>query len=63
MVADPLALVSVTGNSRGRYPLRCLMLDRSLDAFLLALEVLVRPVSRGAGRLLGRSAPPWEWLD
>jgi hypothetical protein len=60
---DPLELFSVTSSSKARYPLRCLMLDRVRDAFLLGLDVLLRPVTRPLSRALGRGAPPWEWRD
>lgn len=60
---DPLALLTVSGRSDRRYPLRCLMLDSPVDAGLLSLRVLSRPVLRPLARLAGRDAPPWEWSD
>jgi len=61
--SDPLSLLSVTVTSPGRLPMRCFMIDRPVDALLLTLKVLARPVSRPVLRTLGAAAPPWEWSD
>lgn len=58
---EPLAMLEVPPEGPRRAPLRCLMIDRPLDAVMLALTV----VRSRAGRALGRdaAAPPWEWRD
>lgn len=61
--ADPLELFSLTPDSTSRYPLRGLMIDRIRDAFLLAVGVVLRPMTRPLARALGRAHPPWEWRD
>jgi len=61
--SEPASLISVHGNTRRRYPLRFLMLDRAADAALLTLQVLSRPLTRRLARLRGCSTPPWEWSD
>ena len=63
LASDPLALLLLTADSRWRYPLRCLMLDRVLDAVLLSLQVLSRPLTRRIARLRRQAGPPWEWRD
>jgi len=61
--SDPLSLLNVSGGSLSRLPMRCLLIDSPLDAVLLTVRVLARPVSRPIVRTLGGAAPPWEWSD
>lgn len=57
----PLEMLAVPPEGPRRAPLRCLMIERPLDALGLAVSVVLRR----AGRLLGPggAAPPWEWRD
>lgn len=62
LASDPLQVLSVSNGFAARYPLRCLLIDRPVDAVGLAARVLLRPVALrlGLGR---RTDEPWEWLD
>ena len=61
MSQDPLEFLRPVPQGPSRYPLRCLLIDRPVDAALLAGRVLSRPLTRPLAHLLGRATPPWEW--
>jgi len=61
MSQGPLEFLHPASQGAARYPLRCLLIDRPIDAALLAARVLSRPLVRPVERALGRTIPPWEW--
>jgi len=62
LASDPVQVLSPSGGLVSRYALRCLLIDRPIDALGQALRVLVRPIARRLGRGQ-RSDPPWDWSD
>jgi len=62
LASDPVQLFAPSSGMMSRYALRCLLIDRPIDALAQTLRVLVRPIANRIG--IGAGADPhWDASD
>jgi len=57
---EPAEMTGIEAESRRRFFVRPLLIDRFTDAFFLALRVALRPATNLLDRALARDRPPWD---
>jgi putative nucleotidyltransferase-like protein len=62
LASDPVLLFDPSSGMMSRYLLRCLLIDRPIDALAQALRVMVRPIANRIGRGAGAD-PHWDASD
>jgi hypothetical protein len=62
LASDPVQLFAPSPGWVSRYALRCLLIDRPMDALGQVLRVMVRPIANRIGRG-ARFDPPLDWSD